>query len=187
MAFLNIFGKKKLDLNNINSPEDLDEFISLEPENSSLLIKNKNLLGEMFKSKDGRNYMKVFEKFAERGSLDCQVLVTQMTMIGIDRIEDVNRKKLTLIKGIKFGELAASNGSTRELKNIPISIHKLVKILFDENNRRLNIVTVDYINQAYRWHITASNSPLLSEHEKNSSKDMAKKMLIDFENVIDNP
>jgi hypothetical protein len=167
-----IFRKKKLDL---STPSSFEKSIIQADEESNDLFDQK-IWRDISKKEDPRAYMEVIENLAHDGIANCQELVAQWNIIVFEGARDADTQKFGLRKAIKFGELAALSGVTREAANLPLSMLKLAGILTDENDGYFSDEIEELFNGAYKWYSNNSNNQLLPSSVRNSAKDMAKQL-----------
>ncbi len=178
-------SKGEIEAENISNPNELGRFIKNNPSEVCNLLKNENFIKRLlFNPETVEACRSIFEQNALDGNVNCQEITSQFAKLAAKEISDPKRLKPLLERTIKFGRMAANNGNVTEIKDMPISLAKLAGLLITENGNNWCDNSINYLNEAYQWHIKTADNKDFNSEERAESKALAKKFLEDFKDII---
>jgi hypothetical protein len=176
-----LFRKKSID---ISSPEAFEKsIIDLNPSVSELL--DPAIAHTWGKKSNQREYMQVLESLSTQGNVPCQEFVTQFYVSAAAGFANHPAQEMMYRKALKFGELAAESGVTREAVNLPLTAVKLCGILMNKGDEEDTSEFHSLAEFAYHWHVRNSNNPKLSAAERKNATEQAAALKDAWDNPED--
>jgi hypothetical protein len=178
-------SKGELEAGNLSSAEELDQFIKNNPSEVTNLVANKKFLNNLLcNPKTVEACGLVLNKNALDGNVQCQELISQMTQALAINTTDPNALKPLLEKIIKFGRLAANNGSKIEMENLPKSLGRLAGLLVEQNGGTWCDDSIDNINESYQWYLKIVGDQRFNSKEKNFANASSREYLQNFGDIL---
>jgi hypothetical protein len=176
-----MFRKKKIDT---SSPENFKRsIIDLNPSVAELLA--PAIFHTWGKKSNQREYMEVLESLSTQGNVPCQEFVTQFYVTAAARLADHTAQEMMYRKALKFGELAAESGVTRESVNLPLTAVKLCGILMTKDDEESTSEIHSLAQFAYQWHVRNSKNPNLSAADRKNATEQAANLKDAWDNPDD--